>query len=515
MTESVPAIRVRNLSKSFSGRKVLSNFDLDLMPGEIHGLVGQNGSGKSTFIKILSGYHNPDPDGSLQVNGSPVELPLSPADPARLGMSFVHQDLALVENGTITENLRIGRYGTSFAWYISWKNERLLCKQALVQFGLSLDPDLKLSHLSQIDHALVAILRALEQIKHATVKGVLILDEPTSYLPRDGVDRLFKIVREIASLGHSVLFVSHRLEEVLELTNRVTVLRDGKIVGTYETSSLNEDLLIQHILGFALEDLYPESHSTQGEPILSVKGLEGSGISNFSLEASTGEVIGLTGLLGMGQDEILYLLFGAKPADQGEITVDGQTHRFHGFSPAIAIQLGIGLVPANRLRDGGSPLASAAENMTLASPPKFYDHGRLKLRRERQEASELMEVFDVRPREPEKLFNTFSGGNQQKALLAKWITVNPKVLLLHEPSQGVDVGARKQIFGQIRRVADQGTTVLIASTEYEDLSALCNRVFIFRDGRVVSQLSQDRLSRERILEQCYRNEATKSKGNKG
>lgn len=505
---NIPIISVRSISKSFSGRTVLNGFDLDLMPGEIHGLVGQNGSGKSTFIKILSGYHVPDPGGSLKFNNTPVELPLMPTDPASMGMSFVHQDLGLIDSGSILENLRVGRYQTHFGWYISWKNECLLCRQALARFNLDVDPYAKLSTLTHVEKAMVAIVRAIEQIKIVEY-GVLVLDEPTSYLPRDDVDYLFTAVREVAAMGHAVVFISHRIEEVLQLTDHVTVIRDGNKVGTFETKDLNEDTLIQYILGFKLEELYPESHESKGQPVFSATEVSGSNVSDFEIEAQTGEIIGLTGLAEMGQEEILYLLFGAQKATSGSICIDNQYFKLSDFSPAKAMHNGLALVPANRLKDGASPTAHMAENITLGILNSFYQHGMLKLREESYVANTLMRDFKVQPMDSEKPFNTFSGGNQQKALLAKWMAVKPKVLLLHEPSQGVDVGARKQIFSLIRKAADSGMTIMIASTEYEDLAALCNRVFVFRDGCVTCELSGSSLTNERIIEQCYRNKDVK------
>ena len=499
----IPIIEAQGISKSFSGRKVLNGLNLDLLPGEIHGLVGQNGSGKSTFIKVLSGYYAPDPGGSLKFNGVPVALPLAPNDPAKLGMSFVHQDLGLVDEGTVLENLRVGQYRTRFGGYISWKDECLLAQQALARFNLELDLNAELSSLKQVEKVIVAIVRAIERIREVE-HGALILDEPTSYLPRDDVDRLFAAVREVAVLGHGVIFVSHRIEEVLELTQRVTVLRDSRGVGTFETKDLNEESLIEEILGFKLEDLYPEPHPARDAPAFSATHITGKVVSGFGLEARTGEIVGLTGLAGMGQEEVLYLLFGAQKARSGSMTIGNDLFELAHFSSAQAIRAGLGLVPGNRLKDGASPTAAIRENMTLPMLGEVFKHGVLSLKSERKLARELMGEFDVRPGETEQSFNTFSGGNQQKALLAKWMAVKPRILLLDEPCQGVDVGARKQIFGLIRKAADQGVTVLIASTEYEDLAALCDRVLVFRDGSVISELSRGNLSKERIVEQCYR-----------
>jgi len=497
-----PVVSARNVSKTFAGRTVLRGMDLDILPGEIHGLVGQNGSGKSTFIKILSGFHSPDPGASLHVRGQPVSLPLSPDDPGKLGMSFVHQDLGLFEAGSILENMLISRYRTGLGWRISWRRERQRVRESLSRFGLLLDPDTPISSLTDIQRAMVAIIRALDRIG-GDRGGLLVLDEPTSYLPRDTVEHLFDTIRQVAALGFGVLFVTHRLEEVLVLTHRVTVLRDGAVVDTADTSSLSQRDLIARILGFSLEQLYPSPHDAEGAVALEARGITGSDVRDFSFRVRRGEILGLTGLLGMGHDQVPYLLFGAERAASGRLAVRGQQCDLRDMTPRRAMDAGLALLPANRLRDGGVPAATARENMTLSTLGKYVSRGLLHHRREESEARRLMRDFDVRPPEPNNEFSTFSGGNQQKMLIAKWFATRPRALLLHEPTIGVDVGAKRQIFKLIRDAAQQGTAVLIASVEYEDLAHLCDRVIVFRHGRATSELYGADLTVERILEQSF------------
>lgn len=503
MDQVSAVVAARSFSKTFSGRTVLRGVDLDVHPGEIHGLVGQNGSGKSTFIKILAGFHPPDPGASLRVRGEPVALPLQVDQPAKVGMSFVHQDLGLFERGTVMENLRVGRYRTAFGWRISWRRERDLTNAALARFGLEFDPDSEIASLSEVDRAMITIVRAVEQMQQGPGGGLLVLDEPTAYLPRDGVRRLFEAVRQVAAMGHGVLFVSHRLEEVKEITDRVTVLRDGAVVGTVDTASVEEHNLISMILGFSLSELYPTPHEATGEVVASVRGLAGQGVEDVSLTLRRGEIVGLTGLLGMGHERVPYLLFGAEPATAGWLELEGRTYDLREMTPRQAIRAGLALLPGNRQRDGGAPLATAAENMTLVTIGKYFS-GWLRHAQEEQDVLRLMDGFQVRPPEPDRPFSTFSGGNQQKTLLAKWFAAAPKVLLMHEPTQGVDVGARKQIFRQIREQADAGACILIASVEYEDLAHMCDWVMVFRRGRPSSELYGDTLTYERIVEQSFR-----------
>lgn len=497
-----PVISARKFAKTFGRRTVLQDVDLDVMPGQVHGLLGQNGSGKSTLIKILAGYHHPDESAQLYVGGRPTALPLHPDDPLRFGLSFVHQDLGLLDQGTVLENMRIARYETGAVWRIRWSRERKLVREALARLGLDIDPGTRISSLRPVDRAMVAILRALEQLRESE-QGLLVLDEPTAYLPRDGVDRLFAAIREVAAMGHGVLFVTHRLEEVQTITDQVTVLRDGRVVESAPTSTLDTRALIERILGFAIDELYPGAHEVKSEVVARVEGLSGSLVEDLSLELRRGEIVGLTGLVGMGFEQVPYLVFGAERASSGTITIGSARHDARHVSPAAAMRSGIALLPADRLRDGGVLGASVTENVTLPTVGAYFRGGILRRRRERQRVSELLTRFDVRPPEPARAFATFSGGNQQKALLAKWFETKPALFLLHEPTQGVDVGARRQIFRQIRDAAQAGVALVLVSSEYEDLAHLCDRVVIFRHGRAVFELSGEALTHARILERCF------------
>lgn len=501
-----PVLRVTGVSKTFADRTVLRDFDLELRAGEVHGLLGENGSGKSTFIKILSGFHAPDPGGELWVRGEPVPLPLKVTDPPHLGVGFVHQDLPLFDSGSVLENVRVGRYDAGAGWRIRWRSERRLVARALAEFGLAIDPDTPMRDLGAIDRAMIAIIRALDQIRGVD-EAVLVLDEPTAYLPTDGVERLFSAIRDVAARGIGILFVTHRLEEIGEIADRVTVLRDGVRVLTASAAHLTQNKLIEAILGVPLTEYYPEQHPPSGEPMLTANGVSGKVVRDVALTVGRGEIVGVTGLIGMGFDELPYLLFGAAPDAEGTLTVNGRSESLASLTPSGALRAGLAMVPANRARDGAVGGAAISENVTLLTIGKHFRGGRLRHRAEKREVTELMDEFDVRPRYPDQKFGLFSGGNQQKALLAKWLTHNPKVLLLHEPTQGVDIGARRDVFAKIRRAADKGTAIMIASAEYEDLAALCDRVLVLRHGRVVSELAGDRLTHERVLDHALRGSA--------
>jgi ribose transport system ATP-binding protein len=495
------------VSKTFGALRVLKDVTLQILPGEVHGLVGQNGSGKSTLIKVLAGYHAPDEGAELHVRGDPVPLPLAPSDPRRLGISFVHQDLGLVETASVMENLRVGRYTTGRAWWISWGKEARSTREALARIGSTLAPDTLIADVRDIDRALVALARALDEVRERGAGGLLVLDEPTAYLPRDATERLFAAVREVAAAGVGELFVTHRLEEIRAVTDTVSVLRDGALVTTQPTASLSHDQLIEHILGFTLDRLYPEAHESHGERVLSLRGLTGETVNDFSLDVGRGEIVGVTGLVGMGHEELPYLLFGAERARAGELQINGRTYDVTSLTPRSAIAAGLALTPGNRRRDGGVADASVTENVTLPRLGTYFRRGRLQHRREARHVAEMIRDFRVVPPEPAATFGTLSGGNQQKALLAKWFHTTPAVFVIHEPTQGVDIGAKRQIFQLIREAADAGTSFVLASSEYEDLSNLCDRVLVMRDGRVVSSLHGSALTHERLIEQCFREAA--------
>ena len=500
---TTPAIEIESLSKSFGGVRVLHDVGFRVDLGEIHGLVGKNGSGKSTLIKILSGYHHPDPGGALRIAGSEVSLPVPPGHSHRLGLSFVHQDLGLTPGLTVLENIRIDRFETSFGWRIRWRRERERVRRELDRFGVNASPSSLIRDLSAVDRALVAIVRALSQLEDFD-GGVLVLDEPTAYLPFDGVGRLFDATREAARNGTAVIFVSHRLEEITSLTQRVSVLRDGHLVGTVDTASTSETQLIEMIAGGKLVESVRGETVGDDHVIMRVDGLSGRAARDVSFTLRRGEVLGLTGLIGMGHEEVPYLLFGARPATSGELVVDDEPVPTSGLTPGKAMRAGMALVPADRQNASGAANLSLRENLTLPNIDKHFILSALNKRRETTHTRALLEHYGVLPPAPGRKLGTLSGGNQQKALLAKWFQRLPDVILLHEPTQGVDVGAREDIFREIRHVAETyGTGILFVSSDYDDFTRICDRVLVFRYGSVVGELHGAALTQERIVETCY------------
>jgi len=501
------ALRLSNLSKTFGGQKALDAAELAVKQGEVHGLLGQNGSGKSTLIKVLAGFHAPDPGSRLAICGTEVPLPLPPGAFRRHRMSFVHQHLGLVPSLTVLENLMVGRLAQRHDWAIDWRGERRRALGRFAEFGIALDPGRRIADLAPVERALLAILRAAGEIggdaaPEAVGNGLLVLDEPTPFLPKADVDQLFRLVRRVVARGASVIFVSHDVDEVMEITDRATVLRDGRVAATLETASATKSDFIEAIVGrrLAASAGPPAPPPAQARRHLQVRGLDGGTVRGFGIEAGAGEVVGLTGLIGSGYDEVPYLLYGARAATAGTLALDGGVTRLPGLTPRAAIARGIVLIPADRGHAGVIGPLPVSDNVTMpalgATPRRWLLDRRGMVAR----AGALGRRFEVRPADATLPVAALSGGNQQKVVLAKWFQMAPKLILLDEPTQGVDIGARQTVFRHIAEAAASGATVLCATSDYEQLAAIASRVLIFAGGRVVATLEGAAVSKDAIAE---------------
>jgi ribose transport system ATP-binding protein len=509
MTEQHALLELRGLTKAFGGALALDHVDLTVLPGEVHGLLGENGSGKSTLIKILAGYHDPD-EGTLAVRGEPIEMPLAPGAYRHLGFEFVHQDLGLVNSLSVVENLFMSQIADpkNSAFY-SWRQATREAQRIFARYGQKIDPRATVEEIRPVERAMVAIIRALEGLGAVdeSLRGstLLVLDEPTVFLPRHEILLLFDFIRSIADSGASVLFVSHDLDEVQRITDRVTVLRDGRVAGTVVTADTTARELVRLIIGRDLaESPAVEVSSDSAERVvLRIRNLTTQWLEDVSFDVHEGEVLGLTGLVGSGFEDVAYAIYGAIPARGGTLTVDGTELRVQGMTPSRALEHGITLVPGDRPRNGSVATLSAAENINMPVLRDYFRRGRLRRRELHRNAARLMEQFDVRPPRPEFEYGSFSGGNQQKAMMAKWHQVSPRVLLLHEPTQGVDVGARQQIFNLITGASSRVATVC-ASSDYEQLTAICNRVAVIAQGKIAGFLSGRELTKDHIADFCLR-----------
>jgi ribose transport system ATP-binding protein len=500
---TVAALRLWDLSKTFGGQKALDNASLEIAPGEVHGLLGQNGCGKSTLIKILAGFHAPDPGSRLEIGGAEVALPLAPGEFRKHRMSFVHQHLGLIPSLTALENLLLGRLAESDAWAINWTAERRAARALFASYDINIDPDARVADIAPVERALLAIVRAVTEMNEAggVGAGLLVLDEPTPFLPKRDIERLFQLVRAVIAKGASVIFVSHDVDEVMEITDRATVLRDGKVAASIETRAATKSDFIEAIVGRKLAAMTPPAPpAVRGPSHAVVHNLSGGTIEGFSLDLAAGEVVGVTGLIGSGYDEIPYLIYGARAARGGTLDIGGRGVELSRITPRDAIRHGVVLVPADRANAGVIGTLPVADNVTMPTLASRFRWWMLRRRAINAEAGEMGRRFEVRPADPTMTVASLSGGNQQKVVLAKWLQMAPKLILLDEPTQGVDIGARQTVFQHIASAASAGAAVLCASSDYEQLAAICSRVMIFAAGRVIGILEGAEISKEAIAE---------------
>jgi ABC-type sugar transport system ATPase subunit len=498
------ALSVRGLSKTFGGQRALSEVDLDVMSGEVHALLGENGSGKSTLVKCLSGYHQPDPGARIEVGGEVLPPTYGPENATGYGLAFVHQDLGLIPTLTVAENMLLGQSPpTGFGWRAKKRQEAALAREQLKALDHpDIEPRRFVGELSVAEQTIVALGRAL----YGAERGkLLVLDEPTASLAQSEVDRLFEAVRRITEQGHGVIYISHKLDEVRALAQTVTVLRNGEKVGTRTVADLPRAELIEMIVGRPLEALYPSGPpAARSEPVLSASGISGKRVQDLSLTLHKGEIVGVAGLLGCGKSELGRLLFGDQRLSAGEVRIEDRELRLR--TPADAIGEGISMVPADRHKNGVLLDHSVGENMTLLETRRYWRRGLMRRRERARTVRALMEEYDVRPRQPSRLIGLLSGGNQQKAVLAKWMHRDLKVLILDEPAQGVDIGAKAQILAQLERVAARGVAVLFISEEVDDLIHLCDRIIVLADGRVAGEAAAETKTRNHISELAYQEE---------
>jgi ribose transport system ATP-binding protein len=490
-----PALEVRGLSKTFTGQRALVGVDLELQPGEIRALVGQNGCGKSTMIKVLAGYHDPDPGAEVHVDGQPLALGTAGAGD-HAGLRFVHQDLGLVPTLDTCDNLAMGHgYERNRVRLISWRREQRLARETLRDLGYDFDVRQPTSHLVISQRTAIALARALSP--RSTPPRVLVLDEPTANLPATEIKRLFEVVRSVRDRGVAVLFVSHHLDEVFGLCDTVTVLRDGRHVITRPVEGLDEDALIALMIGRTLEE-FPapaEAVGEAGEPVLRVRDVHSGVLAGVDLDVRPGEIVGVAGITGSGREELALALFGGVHRT-GTVSVAGRAVEEH--RPDRAVAAGLALVPAERHANAAFLESTLRENVSIVNPGAFLNRGLLSRRREVSEVTTWLQKLKVRPPHPERALATLSGGNQQKVMLARWMRQKPTVLVLDEPTQGVDVGAKADIHVLVEEAAAQGAAVVIVSTDHSELTRLAERVVVLRNGRVADELRRPNIDPDRI-----------------
>ena len=503
------ALRVERVSKTFPGTRALDDVSLEVRRGDVHALIGINGSGKSTLIKILAGVVSGD-RGEIAIGSKRFSASRFNAAEARSsGLHFVHQVPVLFPMLSVAENLAIGRgFEMGRPWRIRWADQHERARHLLARFHIRADPRMPVAALGPVERTLIAIARALQDQEDER-EGVLVLDEPSASLPDPEVDRLLDTLRRYAASGRAIVYVTHRLDEVLRATDRVTALRDGRLVGTEPTSTFDEAGLVAFMLGRSAQGTGGGSDQASAAKaadrgaasFLSVRGLAGGRVSSISFELARGQIVGIAGLLGSGASDVLQMLFGALPIASGEIVLDGSPLRPE--APQAAVGRGIAYGPADRAANASFPAMSVRANWSAGGVRRYFRGLRLRHVRERDDAIAAIGKFKVRAASDEQPFSTLSGGNQQKIVIARWLHERPKLLLLDEPTQGVDVDARTAIHLALRETAREGTLALVVGSDFQELARLCDRVLVMVQGRIVGDVSPPAMDAHRLSELAH------------
>ncbi|MEA2782236.1 MAG: ribose transport system ATP-binding protein [Rhodospirillaceae bacterium] len=483
---AVDALSIRGLSKSFGATEALRAVDLDLARGEILALLGQNGAGKSTLVKILAGVVRAD-TGEIQVDGKVCDL-----ERDRQSIAFIHQDLGLIEWMTVAENIALAQGYSRRRGLIDWPAVETAARKSLERIAPGIDPRRRIADLTRTEKSLVAIARAL-----GVDARILVLDEPTASLPQDDVAVLFAVLRDLKRRGVSMIYVSHRLDEVFAISDRLLVLRDGRAVDSRPTRDANPEDLIRAIIGRPPEKVFVRPTAPSAQPVLVCERLRIGAIGPISFTLRRGEILGMVGLRGAGHELISRALVGAEARSAGDVTIKGR--RFDSSTVHQAVKGGLGFVAADRLAESIAPGLSIRENMF--ANPLALGLGLFSWRKPSAEAAVCLETgqrIGLVPNAPDEFIESLSGGNQQKVVLARWMHIAPEVLILEDPTAGVDVGAKAEIYRMLAAELARGHAILLVSTDFEEVAAICHRALVFRDGMIVDELDAADLSTESL-----------------
>ncbi|MFW6866992.1 sugar ABC transporter ATP-binding protein [Nocardioides sp. CPCC 206347] len=494
-----------HLSKTYGATRALNDVSLEVGRGSIHALLGGNGSGKSTLIKILAGVETADHGGHVRVDGRSVAgHHTSPSFAREVGIHVVHQNPAVFPHMSVADNLAIGRtagYDTAPFAPIHGRRVRQRTQAVLDRYGIEVRPETPVAALGPGARAMLAIARVLQDQGEDT-RGVLILDEPTASLPSAEADQLISTLQRWAAEGQAIMYVTHRLDEVTRMADTVTVLRDGSHVVTRPAAGMTETDLVELIVGRSVEDAFPPAHEVRTDnPLVEVRGLQSGRIQDLSFDVHHGEILGVGGLLGSGRTTLLNTLFGARRPSAGEVRFDGVTMPASGVRGAM--RLGIAMVPEDRPGEAAFSGMTVRENLSAASLRRYWRRGRLNHRVESREAQDSIAEFLIRVASDAQPIHTLSGGNQQKVVLARWLRRKPRLILLDEPTQGVDAGARAEIYRMVRAAVDAGASAIVVSSDPEELARVADRVLVIAHGRLSAELTGPSLTAHRIVEASF------------
>lgn len=489
---AAPLLELRGVSRSYGGVQAVAGVSFAVRPGTVHALVGENGAGKSTLVKILTGIVQPD-EGTVAVDGETRRIG-DPQAAHRLGIVAMYQEPTVFQDLTVAENVFAGRHLRTGVRTVDWGAMRRETARILNELEVDVDPSTPVRGLGVADRQLLEIAKAL-----SSSARLLIMDEPTAALSPHEVDNLFATVRRLRARGVAVLYISHRLEEVTELADVVTVIRDGHHIATRPASELSQAELIRLMVGRSLDQLFPKEEAEVGDVVFRAEGLSRGGLfSEVSFELRRGEIVGLAGFVGAGRTEVARAIFGVDPLDEGKLWIDGRA--FRPRSPRAALRRGLAYLPEDRIHQGLVQPMSISQNTTLAVLPDLTPAGILRPRRELALTRRFMEQLRIKATSPVQVVRSLSGGNQQKVVLSKWLAAEPRILILDEPTHGVDVGTKADVHRTISHLAAQGLTILLISSELLEILGMCDRVLVMREGRVVAELSREEATQERIIE---------------
>ncbi|HSP21629.1 MAG TPA: sugar ABC transporter ATP-binding protein [Planococcus sp. (in: firmicutes)] len=485
-------IKMTNISKSFNGNQVLKNVQFSLEPGEIHALMGENGAGKSTLMKILTGIYSRD-SGTVEVKGKEVHF-TSPKQAEEAGIAVIHQELNILPHLSITDNMFLGNEETfGRTGIIRTKTMEQKTKKALLDLGLDIDPAAPASSLSVGQQQIVEIAKAL-----AVEAEVIVMDEPTAALTDREIDTLFATIRELQARGVSFIYISHRMEEIFSLCDRITILRDGEYVGDKRISETSFEEIVQMMVGRELGERFPQRNAAIGDVKLAVKGLSRKDcFEDVSFEIRRGEVLSIAGLMGAGRTEVAQSLFGYKKADSGTVEFDGRIVKIK--NPKQAKELGIGYITEDRKSEGLIVDFTVEENVSLTNFSAISKNGLISKTKERSLYDSMVKRLGIRTSGPQQTAKSLSGGNQQKVVIAKWLGIEPELLILDEPTRGVDVGAKKEIYSIINSLAERGVAILMISSELPEVIGMADRVLVMHEGKVAADLPKAEMTQERIM----------------
>lgn len=489
---SKPILELANISKSFSGVHALRGVHLELYPGEVHALLGENGAGKSTLVKIITGVHQPD-SGEIHLHGQPVQF-VDPRDAGNRGISAIYQELSIFPDLDIAENIFVGRQPVLAKGIVDWRSLYRRAQALLDALGVSMDLRTKARYLSIAQQQMVEIARAL-----SVNARILIMDEPTSALTLNEVADLFRIVRRLRDDGTAILFISHRLEELFEIADRVTVLRDGAYVDTRSMHGVTQEELIRMMVGRQVSDLFPKQSVARGQPALRVRNLTRAGqFENVSFDLHEGEILGMAGLVGAGRTEVAQALFGVEPATSGSIEIYGRAVRID--NPRQAMSYGIAYVPEDRQHQGLVLPLDITDNILLPQLSRFANRGWLNTAHARAAAHRAARRMEVKAATIWQKVRELSGGNQQKVVLAKWLSTNPHILILDEPTRGIDIGTKAAVHKLMSALAAQGMAILMISSELPEVLGMSDRILVMREGRVAAVFDRNEATQEKIMQ---------------